>query len=212
LQGIPRSDAPRALRGGEMDLPFALCPLPSLVSDRSRQGTSVFRHSRPGLHIANERMSWLSRLFGGRSESELKPQRLDYMSEALALERSGDFDAAITSYRLALRAKPDDTKALQNLAIALTRVNRFEEAIKAYRQALLLKPALSGPHYGLAFLHIKRGERDEAIQHLEAFLAAPPASGEPERWIEHARETLASLRADSFRPQDHTASPPSSEQ
>ncbi len=140
-------------------------------------------------------MSWLSRLFGGRSESELKPQRLDYLNEALTLERSGDFDAAITSYRLALRAKPDDTKALQNLAIALTRVNRFEEAIKCYRQALTLKPALSGPHYGLAFLHVRRGERDAAIEHLEAFLAAPPSTGEPERWIEHARETLVSLKS-----------------
>lgn len=140
-------------------------------------------------------MSWLSRLFGGRSESELKPQRLDYLNEALALERSGDFDAAITSYRLALRAKPDDTKVLQNLAIALTRVNRFDEAIKCYRQALSLKPALSGPHYGLAFLHIRRGERDVAIEHLQAFLAAPPSSGEPDRWIEHARETLVSLKS-----------------
>lgn len=125
----------------------------------------------------------------------MKPQRLDYLNEALALERSGDFDAAITSYRLALRAKPDDTKVLQNLAIALTRVNRFEEAIKWYRQALSLKPTLSGPHYGLAFLHVRRGERDFAIQHLEAFLAAPPSGGEPERWIEHARTTLASLRS-----------------
>jgi tetratricopeptide (TPR) repeat protein len=140
-------------------------------------------------------MSWLSRLFGGRSESELKPQRLDYLNEALALERSGDYDAAITSYRLALRAKPDDTKVLQNLAIALTRVNRFEEAMKCYRQALNLKPALSGPHYGLAFLHLKRGENELTIQHLEAFLAAPPSGGEPERWIEHARETLESLRS-----------------
>ena len=140
-------------------------------------------------------MSWLSRLFGGRSESELKPQRLDYLNEALALERSGDFDAAITSYRLALRAKPDDTKALQNLAIALTRVNRLDEAIKCYRQALSLKPTLSGPHYGLAFLHVRRGERELAIEHLEAFLDAPPSSGEPERWIEHARETLESLRS-----------------
>jgi tetratricopeptide (TPR) repeat protein len=140
-------------------------------------------------------MSWISRLFGGRSEQELKPQRLDYLNEALALERSGDFDAAITSYRLALRAKPDDTKVLQNLAIALTRVNRFEEAIKCYRQALNLKPALSGPHYGLAFLHVRRGERDAAIEHLEAFLAAPPASGEPERWIEHARDTLDKLKS-----------------
>lgn len=161
---------------------------------------------------ASESMSWLSRLFGGRSESELKPQRLDYLNEALALEKSGDFDAAITSYRLALRSKPDDTKALQNLAIALTRVNRFDEAIKAYRQALAVKPTLSGPHYGLAFLHIRRGERDTAIEHLEAFLAAPPSSGEPERWIDHARETLQSLRNDGAGARSGDFAPPATEQ
>jgi tetratricopeptide (TPR) repeat protein len=140
-------------------------------------------------------MSWISRLFGGRSEQELKPQRLDYLNEALAMERSGDFDAAITSYLLALRAKPDDTKVLQNLAIALTRVNRFDEAVKYYRQALKARPTLSGPHYGLAFLHIRRGERDAAIEHLEAFLKAPPSSGDSERWIEHARATLIKLKS-----------------
>jgi len=148
-------------------------------------------------------MSWLSRLFGGRSDSELKPQRLDYLNEALALERSGDYDAAITSYRLALREKPDDAKVLQNMAIALTRVNRLEEAIKCYRRALEVKPSVAGAHYGLAFLYMKRGERDDAIEHLEAFLAAPPSSGDPERWIEHARETLDGLRAgDSSMPDD----------
>ena len=140
-------------------------------------------------------MSWISRLFGGRSEQELKPQRLDYLNEALALEKSGDFDSAITSYRLALRSKPDDTKVLQNLAIALTRVGNFEEAIKHYRQALAVRPTLSGPHYGLAFLHVRRGERDAAIKHLEAFLAAPPSAGDPGRWIEHARATLHQLRS-----------------
>jgi tetratricopeptide (TPR) repeat protein len=145
--------------------------------------------------------TWWSRLIGGRSESELKPQRLDYLNEALALERSGDYDAAVTSYRLALRDQPDDAKVLQNMAIALTRLNRHDEAIKAYRRALEVRPTLSGAHYGLGFLHLRRGERDEAIGHLEAFLAAPPASGEPERYIEHARETLASLKAgDSYDP------------
>ena len=44
-------------------------------------------------------MSWWSRLFGGKSDDGLKPQRLDYLSEAIALERQGDFDAALTSYR-----------------------------------------------------------------------------------------------------------------
>ncbi len=165
----------------------------------------------PRHNADSARMSWLSRLFGGRSESELKPQRLDHLNEALALEKSGDFDAAITSYRLALRAKPDDTKVMQNLAIALTRVNRLDEAIKFYREALSLKPTLSGPHYGLAFLHVKRGEYDMAIQHLESFLAAPPSGGEPERWIEHARETLESLTSrdgTELRTEDLPSSPP----
>ena len=49
-------------------------------------------------------MSWLSRLLGGKSEGSMKPQRLDYLNEALALERQGDFTAAITSYRLDAQA------------------------------------------------------------------------------------------------------------
>ena len=38
------------------------------------------------------------------------------------------------------------------------------------------------------------GETASAAEHLEAFLATPPASGETERWVRHARETLAQLR------------------
>jgi Flp pilus assembly protein TadD len=139
-------------------------------------------------------MSWWSRLIGGKPESELKPQRLDYLAEALALERQGDYDAAITSYKLALRDKPDDPKVLQNMAIAFTRTGRQDEAIRFYRQALEFDSGLSGAHYGLAFLLLKRGDMDGAATHLELFLARPPRGGEAERWIEHARETLDAIR------------------
>ena len=57
--------------------------------------------------------------FRRRSSARIKPQRLDYLNEALALERQGDFDAALTSYRLALRDHPDDLRILQNMAIIL---------------------------------------------------------------------------------------------
>jgi tetratricopeptide (TPR) repeat protein len=139
-------------------------------------------------------MSWLSRLFGARSESELKPQRVDYLKEALLLERQGDYEAALTSYRLALREKPDDHRVLQNMAIAYSRTNRQDEAARCYRRALEIKPDLAGAHYGLGFLLLKRGETEQAVRHLQAFLAAPPKAAEAEQWIEHARAAMAGLQ------------------
>src|SRR6195952_815183 len=140
-------------------------------------------------------MSWWSRLTGAKSDGDLKPQRLDYLSEAMALERQGDYDAALTSYRLALRDRPNDTKILQNMAIAFTKTNRPEEAIRTYKTALDIAPELSGAHYGLAFLLMKKGDREGAETHLEAFLAKAPSGPEAERWVRHAEDTLVTLRS-----------------
>lgn len=139
-------------------------------------------------------MSWLSRLFGGSPKTERKTQRLDYLNEALVLERQGDYDAALTSYRLALRDQPNDLKVLQNMAIAFSRTGRLDEAVRAYRKALELDPSLAGAHYGLAFLLLKRGETEGAGKHLQAFLAHPPAGEEADRWVHHAQATLEQLR------------------
>jgi tetratricopeptide (TPR) repeat protein len=139
-------------------------------------------------------MSWWRRLAGGKSENPPKPQRLDYLSEALSLERQGDYDAALTSYRLALRDQPNDPRILQNMAIAFSKTGRMEDAIRCYRRALELDPQLSGAHYGLAFLLLKRGDEPGAAQHLGDFLAHPPRGAEADRWIRHARETLEQLQ------------------
>ena len=146
-------------------------------------------------------MSWWSRLLGG-SDRELKPQRLDYLSEALALERQGDYDAALTSYRLALRDQPDDARVLQNMAIAYSRTGRQDEAVRAYRRALEVNPLLAGAHYGLAFLLLKREDREGAMTHLRKFLAHPPADPGAEQWIQHAEQTITALEGG---PQDASA-------
>jgi tetratricopeptide (TPR) repeat protein len=138
-------------------------------------------------------MSFWSRFSGGKSKSEQK--RLDYLSEGLALERQGDYEAALTSYALALRDQPTNHRVLQNMAIAYSRTGRTTEAIRCYRRALEIQPKLSGSHYGLAFLLLRRGETDNAAFHLESFLMDPPApSAEADRWIRHARETLERLK------------------
>lgn len=138
-------------------------------------------------------MGFWSRLFGRRRSHVLKPQRLDYLNEALALERQGDYEAALTSYRLALRDHPRDLRVLQNMAIAFTKTSRHEEAIRHYRRALEIDSTLAGAHYGLAFLLLHRGDREGASRHLRAFLDRPPRGPDAVRWIEHARTSLAEL-------------------
>lgn len=144
-------------------------------------------------------MSFWSRFSGGKSKNEQK--RLDYLSEGLALERQGDYEAALTSYALALRDQPTNHRVLQNMAIAYSRTGRASEAVRCYRRALEIQPKLSGAHYGLAFLLLRRGEIDNAAFHLESFLMDPPApSAEADRWIRHARETLERLRTTDAPP------------
>jgi tetratricopeptide (TPR) repeat protein len=142
-------------------------------------------------------MSWLRRFLAGSSDREMKPQRLDYLDEALTLERQGDYDAALTSYKLALRDQPNDHRVLQNMAIAYSKTGRLEEAVRCYRRALDLQPQLAGAHYGLAFLLLKRGDPRGAQLHLEQFIAAPPKSAEADRWVRHAQLALDQLRSGS---------------
>ena len=138
-------------------------------------------------------MSFWDRLTGGKPKPS--SANLDYLNEALALERQGDFDAALTSYRLALRQTPNNHKVLQNMAIAYSKLGQMDEAIRMYRRALAIESNLSGAHYGLAFLLLRRGEVTDAAHHLEAFLVDPPKSVEAERWLNHAQKTLDDLRS-----------------
>ena len=142
-------------------------------------------------------MGIFRRIFGGEQpmSNPVKPQRLDYLNEALALERQGDFDAAIVSYRLALRDHPNDPRILQNLAIAQSRTGKIEDAVRHYRRALELDASLAGAHYGLAFLLLRRGENEGASKHLKAFLANPPKGPDGAQWVEHAQSALNNLEA-----------------
>jgi tetratricopeptide (TPR) repeat protein len=138
-------------------------------------------------------MSFWQRLFGNETKQQLKPQRLDYLNEGLALERQGDYQAALTSYRLAYRDSPNDSRILLNMAIAFTKTGQPDEAIRYYKRALEVDPALGGAHYGVAFLLLKRGEPRQAAEHLRAFLARPPKGPDADRWVSHAESALREI-------------------
>lgn len=144
-------------------------------------------------------MSLWQKLFGGQDRSNgaapTRGQRLDYQNEALALERQGDLEGALTSLRLALRGSPNDVRLLQNIAIIYSKAEQPEEAIRYYRKALAFDRDLPGAHYGLAFLLMRRGAPAEAADHLREFLARPLKGADAEKWIRHAEGTLREIEA-----------------
>lgn len=138
-------------------------------------------------------MTWWRRLVGGTSGRDGRPT--DFLAEALDLESRGDFANALTSYRLALRERPDDLRVLQNIAIAFSKTSQPEEAIRTYRRALQLAPDLAGAHYGLAFLLLKRGDTAHAGMHLEAFLRhSSETDASAAEFRAHAQRTLDRLK------------------
>ena len=138
-------------------------------------------------------MTWWRRLTGGTSGRERRP--MDFLAEALELESRGDFANALTSYRLALRERPDDLRVLQNIAIAFSKTRQPEEAIRTYRRALELAPDLAGAHYGLAFLLLKRGDTAHAGLHLEAYLRnSSDNDANTVRFRAHAQQALDGLK------------------
>lgn len=140
-------------------------------------------------------MSFWRRLFG--LADRRRPRRLDYLNEAMALERQGDLGGAITSYRLGLRDNPNDLTILQNLAICFSKTGQAEEAIRHYRRALAIDGSLSGAHYGIAFLLLKKGDGPQGAEHLRAFLSRPPKGADADRWIEHATAALRQVEAEA---------------
>ena len=130
---------------------------------------------------------------GAQDRDSSRP--VNFLAEALELEKRGDYSNALTSYRLALREHPDDLQVLQNMAIAFSRTSQPEEAIRSYRRALQIDPELAGAHYGLAFLLLKRGYTAPAAVHLEGFLRnSTDTDAQSAKFRVHAEQTLRELQ------------------
>ncbi len=153
---------------------------------------SLDAYSSSTTNHSSERMTWWRRLVSGSSGRDKR--KTDFLSEALDLESRGDYANALTSYRLALRERPDDLRVLQNIAIAFSKTGQPEEAIRTYRRALELAPDLAGAHYGLAFLLLKRGDTARAAMHLDHYLHSSPNDPESAEFRAHAERTLDRLK------------------
>jgi Flp pilus assembly protein TadD len=94
----------------------------------------------------------------------------------IALERtSGRLSDAIAQYEEALRLKPDDFEAHNNLGIALGRMpGRANEAIAQYEEALRLKPEYVEAYNNLGSFLYAHGRMLDAVAQYKAALRLKP--------------------------------------
>jgi tetratricopeptide (TPR) repeat protein len=76
--------------------------------------------------------------------------------------RAGDLAAAEASYRRALRAWPNNDRALNNLGNLLAMQGRFTEALQQYEKAAAEAPRNAAPHFNASQVHTRLFEYGEA--------------------------------------------------
>ncbi|UCC73503.1 MAG: tetratricopeptide repeat protein [Gemmatimonadota bacterium] len=117
----------------------------------------------------------------------------DYFREGMNLASQEKYHEALTSFRLALRRRPDDAEIMEQMAVIYTHISMPDEAVKFYEQAIETGANSPAAHYGLAFIYLHRGDTAGARRHLRAFLVRPPEDEEAAAHVEHARRTLRQL-------------------
>ena len=90
-----------------------------------------------------------------------------YFKEGRAYGKKGQYDAAIASYKEAIRLKPDYAKAHYNLGNAYDDKGLYDDAIAAYKEAIRLKPDYARAHKNLGNAYMKKGDRKPALAEYE---------------------------------------------
>ena len=104
----------------------------------------------------------------------------------------GLFDDAIREFGEALRIKPDDADAHNNLGVALKDKGLLDSAIRAYREALRINPDFAEAHNNLGAVFCDKGLFDDAIEVFENFIKyAPPQYAQQ---VEQARQNIKAIR------------------
>jgi len=81
-----------------------------------------------------------------------------------ALVKSGNLDAALTSYKLALQLKPNNADIHFNIGIALVQNGDLDAAIDSYKRAIQLKPDNAVAHNNMGAAFSYKGDLGAAME------------------------------------------------
>lgn len=111
-----------------------------------------------------------------------------YINKAVALLRSDEYEAALTTIEEGLIIFPYNTSLWYNKAIALEKMDRIEEAVAAYQHTIKIDPLSQDAHLQLGNLCYKQEKLAQAMMCFNMYLLLSDA-------ISDSFETLNSLNA-----------------
>jgi Flp pilus assembly protein TadD len=109
-----------------------------------------------------------------REKIDMANQVEPHLERGNALYMQGRYAEAADCYRLALRQRPENVDARNNLGAALADLGRANDAIACYQEVLRLQPHHAGAYYNLGNVFRLAGRYDEAIAcYAQALLRRP---------------------------------------
>ncbi|MBF0358324.1 MAG: tetratricopeptide repeat protein [Magnetococcales bacterium] len=96
------------------------------------------------------------------------------LNQAMAMQQSGQLDAAINWYQNALAINPENGVPLSNMGLALHNKGRLDEAVASYQKALAINADNTGTLFNLGNVLKEQGKLDEAVTTYQKVISIKP--------------------------------------
>lgn len=97
-----------------------------------------------------------------------------YNSEGVDHFDKGDYDAALASFKEAIRLNPDLFLAHFNLGVTYAKKGQLDASTASFKEAIRLKPDHARAHFTLGLLYGKKGQWDASIDSLKEVIRLEP--------------------------------------
>ena len=111
-----------------------------------------------------------------RALTVTKNNFLAYRLVGKELAKKGDDKTSEKYYLSAIRIKPDDADAMQDLGELAYQTNEYDKALKYFQKALLFRPSNIEIMCFIGDLLLKSGKTDEAVRYYSDALAIEPSN------------------------------------
>ncbi len=111
-------------------------------------------------------LSTSAALAAGSTSTSRKPAAADPYDKAVQAIKKKKFDSAIVLLRKAVKSKPSDADAWNQLGFSYRKTDRLDEAFAAYGKALAIDPGHRGANEYLGELYLRTKQPEKARERL----------------------------------------------